>query len=292
MSGITQDQDGITRSGETIREAKKRGGRNQPSKGKNKQAYGGMTTPSGTSWLQVRSDWLTGAFTERGLADAHGVPIATLRSRMHKKSDPWGPRPLQHSISRALPGLVDALPDGGGSASMDTIEAITAQIEGRAVDSDAVHVERASSAAQRKAAILRNHRDMANAYTKLANLSVKLLTDYAEGSLPCSYVKSTDADGKLIHLPFYLLSKQHGLMDGVDKVGSIVSKAVNLQRLAHGLEDVDGDGNQRKPGAGAVNQYANLTDDELATKLSQLTESLSAPRRLTPVPPVLAADHA
>lgn len=292
MSGKNQDQDGLTRAGETVRDAKRRGGKTQPSRGKSRQSYGAATTASGTSWLQVRSDWESGAFTERGLADAHGVHIATLRSRMRRKGDEWGPRPLQGMVSRALPGLVDALPSGR-DASSETIEAIIAQAEGRPVDAAALSAERVNASVQRKAVTLRSHREMADSYARLAQTTLKLLTDYAAGNLPCAYVRSKDHEGKDIIIPFHLLSKQHGLMDGVDKVGSILGRAFALQRSAHGLEDVDGDGNPKKPnGAGVANPYSRLTDEELVAKLGALSTALASPSRLTPVPPVLAAMNA
>lgn len=286
MSGINQDQDGITVSGETVREAKSRGGKQQMSRGVHRQVHGSAKTPLGSTWLQVRRDWESGAFSQRALADAHSIPIATLRSRMAASAnagDPWGSRPIADLVSKALPGLMDATTPGV-DPSAGTIESIIAQTEGRPVDPDAVANERAGGVAQRKAIILRGHRSMADRYQKLVNRTMDLLEEYVGGSMPFAFVRSKDAQGNPIVVPFHLLSKQHGFMDGVERAGSIMERTIKLQRMAHGLDGVDGDGNQIKPGSGGVNPYAGLSDDELKVKVLQLASSLTLPSRVTPVP--------
>lgn len=287
MADTTPDQDAKFTSAETVRDGKSRGGKMQPSaraRGPNRQKHGAMTTPSGTSWLQVRADWETGAFSERGLADAHGIHVATLRARMRRKGDEWPPRPMTALVSAALPGLMDALPDGGDPDAA-TIESITAQIEGRPANNDEVLKERAKSSAQRKSLVLRNHRTMADDFQVLAYSTLKLLTDYSNGKLPRAYVTSVDSEGNKVTVPFHLLSKQHGLMDGVDKCGSILMKTIQLQRAAHGLEEVDGDGNPKpKDGKSSANPFTQLTDDELRMEFANLVNTLNTSGRVTPVP--------
>lgn len=287
MSEIDPIQDAKSTSAETAREGKSRGGKMQPSirsRGVNRQKHGAMSTPSGTSWLQVRADWATGAFSERGLADAHGIPISTLRARMKRKGDEWPPRPMSALVSAALPGLMDALPDGGDPDAA-TIESITAQIEGRPADSDAMLKERAKVSAQRKSLVLRNHRTMADDFQALAFSTLKLLTDYSKGTLPRAFVTSVDVEGNKVTVPFHLLSKQHGLMDGVDKCGSIMMKAIQIQRAAHGLEEVDGDGNPKpKDGKSSANPFTQLTDEELRMEFANLVNTLNTSGRVTPVP--------
>lgn len=287
MSDSTPDQDSKTHSAETIREGKSRGGKMQGSARCHRQKRGSAMTPIGTSWLQVRADWDSGAFSERALADAHGVHVATLRARMQREG--WGARSSKVLVSQALPGLVDALP-GETDPDAATIESITAQIEGRPADTEAALKERAKASAQRKALVLRTHRELADSYQRLASSGLKLLVDYADGKLPRAYVEARLEDGSKVNLPFHLLSKQHGLMDGIDKAGTILAKAIQLQRMVHGLETVDGDGNPL-PKAGTVQSspFTQLTDNELRNEFYNLVRSLESSSRVTPVPSGLQA---
>lgn len=292
MSQKIPDQDATFSSAETVREGKSRGGKMQSTARVHRQKRGSAMTPSGTSWLQVRRDWETGAFSERALADAHGIHVATLRARMRRKGDEWPPRPTAALVSAALPGLMDAVP-GDADPDAATIESITAQIEGRPADSDAALKERAKASAQRKALVLRNHRDLADRYQRLATSTLELLANYSQGKLPRAFVEAVDHEGKKVLLPFHLLSKQHGLMDGVDKCGTILAKAIQLQRLTHGLEEVDGDGNPKpKSGSGAgANPFVQLTDDELRHEFVSLIDSLRSTTRMTPIPPALVGSR-
>lgn len=288
MSELNQDQDAKVHSVETAREGKSRGGKMQPSvRSPHRQKRGSALTPLGTSWLQVRADWESGAFSERALADAHGIHVATMRARMQREG--WPARPMRHLVSQALPGLVDAIP-GETDPDLATIESITAQIEGRPADSETMLKERAKASAQRKALVLRNHRYLADAYQKLASSGLTLLIDYANGSLPRAFVKAKNEKGEEVTVPFHLLSKQHGLMDGIDKAGTILAKAIQLQRMVHGLEAVDGDGNPLpKAGSVSASPFTQLTDGELRSEFQKLVESLQSASRVTPIPPALAA---
>ena len=278
-----QDQDKLTSTGlETVREAKRRGAKQSSHKGhSHAQERGSALTPLGTTWLQVRRDWETGAFTLRGLADAHSVPVGTLRYRMAKEV--WGDRPIAPAVQAALPGLVE-----DPSPRDSSVETVLAAIEGRAPDPDVTHKERASNVAQRKAVVLRGHRQISDQLQVLYSKSVKLLDRYMDGELPFSFVKTKNERGEDMYLPFRLVSAQHGLFDGLDKVAKIAERLINIQRKAHGLEGVDGDGNPIKPnGSGATNILAGLREDEILTKVDGLMTALKAPTRLTPVPELL-----
>ena len=239
-------------------------------------------TPFGTLWSQVRADWETGAFSQGALAAAHGIDKGTLRNRMRLEG--WPERPVADLVQKALPGLVEAAsvtdPDS------DKVEVLLAAAEGRVVDPDALAEEKASGIAQRKALVLRNHRQASDRYYALALHAVKHLEDYAGGSMTVSFVRARGADGNEFTLPFHLLSKQHGFMDGVQKVGVVLEQAIKLQRHSHGLEQVDGNGQQRKPSAaGALGGLSSKTDDELTRTVSELMSDLRSSGRETPVPP-------
>ena len=270
----------------TVRDAQSEGGRAGTGKSKqHRQRRGSALTPLGTLWSQVRTDWLTGAFSQRSLAAAHGLDVATLRHRLNKEQ--WGDRPMADQVQPALPGLVEAIsfadPDG------ERVESIIAATEGRPVDPDALFEEKASSMTQRKALVIRNHREVSDRYYKLALAAIQHLEDYSNGKMTISTVRAVDPEGKSFNLPFHLLSKQHGLMDGIQKVGSVLEQAIKLQRHSHGLEGVDGDGNKRPPGSGGgIGGLNSKTDDELAQAISSLMTDLRSGGRETPLPPGLA----
>jgi len=248
-----------------------------------RQPRNSALTSNGTTWERVKADWMTGAFSVLALSEAHGIDRTTLRHRMAR--DNWPPRPTAALVQQALPGAVLDSCIGGDE---ETIEATISLLEGRGTDADRLAAERAGSEAKRKAAILRDHRKMANDYGVLANRVLFLLTNYANGVSDVTFVQGKDHDGALVRFPFHLLSRQHGLMDGVHRLGTILEMAIRLQRVSNGLEDVDGDGNPKRAGAaGGSAVDRSKSDDELLAAVHSLMESLQTPSRMTPVPPGL-----
>lgn len=272
------DDDAPITTGETLREAKARGAKQTShAKKHHAQERGSALTHLGVTWSQVRRDWETGAFTLRGLANAHGLVKSTLIYRMQKEK--WGDRPLGPAVSAALPGFVHEL-----SPKDASVEQVLAAIEGRVPDGDIIHAEQAASVAQRKAVILRGHRMMATELRQLYAKSVKLLSDYMEGRQENAFVISKNERGEKIHLPLRLISAQHGLMDGLDKAARIAERVISVERLANALEGVDGDGNPLKALGSSVNPLSHLTEEEILERTKALEASLVVPGRLTPVP--------
>jgi hypothetical protein len=246
-----------------------------------RQVRGSEFLPTGQPWSQVKADWLTGAFTMRGLAEAYNIALPTLNGRM--KREGWPAPEIRGMVARALPGLVDgSSADPLAAPDSNTVEALTAIVEGRPIDHRAAAQERASTQAKSKAAILRAHRDASSRYMLLAVRVLDLLEEYSQGRLPFAFVLGKGQDGAPVAMSFNLLSKQHGLMDGVDKLGTILGKAIELERHANALQNVDGDGNAMKKDA--QNLVASMTDDELASEIAKLNLSLSRQGRETPIP--------
>ena len=249
-----------------------------------------MTLPSGLPWAVVKADWLTGAFSVNGLAQAHNIDRGTLMYRMKNDTPPWPPRPTAAIVQESLSS---AVLDACGQAEADSVEAVTAALEGRIPDADRVAAERASAEAKRKAVIIRDHRDLADRYGKLASKTLKLLENYADGRFDISFVVGKNSTGDAVAYPFHLFSKQHGLIDGVGRIGTVLEMAITLQRAANGLEQVDGDGNPKRSGSsGGAGSLVDRTrsDEELIQTAHDLIASLNAPLRVSPVPPGLAAD--
>lgn len=289
--GFPIDDDSVLASGETLRQAKSRGGKSKAitsletaSRGKKKGGRKAKGTTSDVNWPAIREQWMTGRYSKPELAEMFGVPIGTLKSQAHR--DRWPSRPLGPMVQQVLPSLAEA---ADPNASPETIERLLAAAEGREVNEEASDRERAVAAAQRKASVLRRHRNIADLYFALAVKTTHLLSDYADGKMSRSFVKTKDPDGKDVNVPFHLISKAHGFSDGVYRVGMILQRAVSLDRMVNALENVDGDGNPiGSGGAGASDQVSALTTDELERKLEELLDNLKAPGRVTALPPGLA----
>ncbi len=278
-----QDNDADISTGETLRQSKSRGARQNSRAGKgHSQERGSALTPSGSTWAQVKRDWQTGAFTLRGLSSAHMVPLNTLTYRMkrdEKNGAPWGDRPLASAVTAVLPGfVVDA------DARDVSVEQVLADIEEREPDADTVHKERASAVAQRKAVILRGHRQIAAECHALYTKAAFLLSEYMQGRQASAFVKASNEKGEQILLPLRLVSAQHGIMDGLDKLVKIAERTIKIEREANALQGVDGDGNPIKATGLSTNALAHLTDEEIVRKTEELAASLTVPGRLTPVP--------
>lgn len=268
-------------------EARSRGGKQKIRKNqKHAQKRGSLTTPTGASWLQLRKDWETGAFTVADLAHAYGVNAKTIRYRM--QTEAWPDRPLGPTVARALPGLVEAsLPDGAKDS--ETIEATIAILEGRSADPDEVLKEKGAAVARRKALVLRDHREFTARYRGLFLAAVECLEDYSNGVIRRSFVRGKNADGSEVVLSFNLFSRQSGFIDVVDKVGGVLERTIRLERLANGLEGFDGTG-ERRPGAGEsgapMDLYRGKTNDELASMLTTMVASFDEPHRQSRGAPV------
>lgn len=283
---LPTDNDAVVSGGETLREARSRGGRGKRTPSLEaiaKKANLKATASSAPDREQLRNrrlaasrQWLSGNYSLKELASMHGVPFRTMQS--WSKRDSWPPRPTGSLVGKMLPSLVDGSPS-------DTVEHMTATAEGRRPNEEQVNAERARLTANRKAGVLRRNRDVADRYHHLALKTMELLTTYAEGKMERLTVVGKDKDGFEVHTPFYLISKTHGFADGVYRVGMIAEKSIKLDRLAHGLENVDGDGNPIKLGKGGVQDpNASKRTDELERELDELMSELRSPGRLTPRP--------
>ena len=271
----------IRESQEALEAARVRGGKNRVGKkGPHRQKHGSLETPNGGSWLRIRADYETGAFTANDLAQLYGVNPKTVRYRIAK--DGWV-RSVGPTVSRALPGLVAEVADG--LLDSETIESAVAAAEGRPIDADAVLLEKGQAIARRKAGVIRDHREMALRLRSLFNKSVDHLEDYCGGKLRRSYVRGVNSKGEEMILSFSLFSRQTGLIEAVDKTGAILERVIRIERQVHGLETVDGDGRDRGDrGSDPSSLFRGRTTEELETDLSTLIESLRSPARLTPVP--------
>lgn len=275
---LPSDDETIVSTGETLREAKARGGRN-----KGKPSLEAISRKANRNKEKERNDrvraftlWQTGNYTKRQLALALGVHYDTLKS--WAKRDEWPERPLSAAVAEILPGVV-------ASESGETNEEVLAAASGRRPDQEQVQKERANAQAKRKSQVLARNRLLADRYHLLAMKTMDLLTDYANGTLVRSVVKTVDEQGKPIFTPFYLISKTHGFADGVYRLGMIAEKSIKLDRAAHALEGVDGDGNPLKLGKGKLaDPLATKLTSELEADLQNLLAAIQAPGRVTEKP--------
>lgn len=196
----------------------------------------------------------------------------------------WPPRPVAAMARDLLPGILEQEHSGG-----ETIEAVLAVAEGRPENVAVSDKERAHNQAKRKARVLKRAQDLADKYHTMAATLVHHLSNYMAGTQDRSVVRSVDEQGKTIFLPFHLISKTHGLADGVYRVGMVIEKSLRCDRLAHALEGVDGDGNPTKAtgAAGLTDPLSSKTNDELIAESKKFLSLLQAPGRLTEVPPGL-----
>jgi hypothetical protein len=234
------------------------------------------------SWFQLKSDYESGAFTVMDLHKLYGVSRQTIMYRA--KNDGWV-MSTAPSIAKALPGLVEAL---DGAKDSESVETLTAALEGRPVDASALAKEKSAHGAARKARVIHDYRDFVARYRKLFSKTADFLEGYAEGRMPFAFVRTKETvDGKEreVVLNFSLFSRQTGFMDAVDKVGGVLDRLIKLERSAHGIEDFDGDGRKRGGvgGVDPVSAYRNRSTDELTRDLSLLVDSLQSNVRMAPV---------
>lgn len=226
--------------------------------------------------------WRTGEYTQAQIGIALEVPTGTVYSWSSRNG--WPPRPVAAMARDLLPSILEEEVEGG-----QTIEAVLAAAEGRKENKVESDRERANNQARRKAKVLKRAQDLADKYHTMAASLVHHLNNYMAGTQDRSVVRSVDEEGKTIYLPFHLISKTHGLADGVYRVGMVIEKSLRCDRLAHALEGVDGDGNPTKA-TGAVglgDPMSSKTNEELIAESKRLFSLLETPGRLTEVPPGL-----
>ena len=273
-----------------LSESRANGGRNRVGKkGPSRQKKGSLELPNGGSWLRVRADFESGAFTIADLAHMYGIPKSTIRARSLR--DNWV-KSLAPEVSRALPGLAQIA--NGGIRDEDTIEAVIAQAEGRPVDSDAIVKEQASTVARRKAGVLRDHRDLLQRYRLLFVRGAEVLEEYSQGRMKVSFVRGTNVKGEEMVLSFSMFSRQSGFIDAVDKLGGVLERVVKMERQSYGLEEVDGDGNPLKmKGPASSDPLGGMrlkSTEELESDLLALVSDLRQHDRVTPVPAGVVID--
>lgn len=311
IMNLLTDNNDVTDSGETMREVRSRGGKNKgtptlqaiASKGNRKHhnplddalsynmgsakkalaeqvALAAERKSRRDAMLAKRTmcydRWMTGRYSMQDLAAFAGVPVHNIRQWVHRYQ--WPPRPIASSVLDALPGEVVG-------AQGETDVEILSKAAGVAANPDEVARQRTLSVARRKATVLSRNRELADRYHALAMKTMGLLADYAEGVQIRSTVRTVDAEGNPVFTPFYLISKANGFSDGVYRMGMIAEKSIKLDRLAHALENVDGDGNPIKAGRGGLQDpLSGRLTSEIANDLETLLKSLNQPGRLTPVP--------
>lgn len=259
-----------------------RGGKNHCTVNRpHRQTHGSYETPNGRTWFQLKADYESGAFSVMDLHKLYMVSRQTIMYRAKKEGWVMSTAP---SIAKALPDLVEAM---AGANDSDSVEALTAAIEGRPLDAAALVKEKAAHGTARKARIIHDHRDFVGRYRKLFTKTADFLDMYSEGRMPFGFVRTKEmVDGKEreVVLNFSLFSRQTGFIDAVDKIGGVLDRLIKLERSAHGIEDFDGDGRKRGPGGvDPVSAYRNRSTDELSQDLSSLIQSLSSNVRMSPV---------